>query len=93
MRERPRGGQQAVASDWDLDWDNEGRQAPPAQPPPARRGPAPEQAAADGGERSAVRILDALSEEAISNTSDMQLVFLGTSGGHPTRARRAQGPA
>ena len=83
---RAGGGQQAVATDWALDWDNEGREALVAQPKQARDAPAPAQAAPDG-ERPAVRILDALSEEAISNTTDMQLVFLGTSGRQPTRAR------
>ena len=93
VRERARGGQQAVASDWALDWDNEMREAPPAQQPqPGVPAPAaPEQAGAGGG-RPAVRVLDALSEEAISNTADMQLVFLGTSGRLPTQARCAAPP-
>lgn len=38
-------------------------------------------------ERSAVRELDPSSEEAIANSSDMQLVFFGTSAQRPTKAR------
>lgn len=38
-------------------------------------------------ERPAVRELDASSEEAIANTSDMQLVFFGTSAQRPTKHR------
>ena len=40
-------------------------------------------------ERSAVRELDPSSEEAIANSSDMQLVFFGTSAQRPTKARCA----
>ncbi len=38
-------------------------------------------------ERPAVQELDASSEEAIANTSDMQLVFFGTSAQRPTKNR------
>ncbi|CAL8471292.1 g10834 [Coccomyxa elongata] len=40
-------------------------------------------------ERPAVRELDASSEEAIANSSDMQLVFFGTSAQRPTKNRSA----
>ena len=91
MRER---GREAALpeSDWPLDWDNEGEaatEAPHAGPAPARE-PAPERARVPdqdaGGPRQLVRVLDPLSEEAISN-ADMQLIFLGTAAGQPTRAR------
>ena len=38
-------------------------------------------------ERAAVRELDPSSEEAVANTSDMQLVFFGTAAQRPTKAR------
>lgn len=44
-------------------------------------------------ERPAVRELDASSEEAIANSSDMQLVFFGTSAQRPTKNRSRSLPA
>jgi hypothetical protein len=39
------------------------------------------------GERAAVRVLEATSEDTIANVSDLQLVFFGTSARQTTAAR------
>ena len=87
----------AADTDWLLGWgeDNESSKAPPPARQPHRQAtaaPSPrrEPELAQGvAERQRVRVLDPLSEEAISNICDMQLLFFGTSAGQPALGRWA----
>lgn len=91
----------AADSDWLLGWGDDAessRAAPPVRQPPkqARAAQSQEQGlehAQNAAERQRVRILDPLTEDAISNVSDMQLLFFGTSAGQPAVGRCAVGLA
>lgn len=83
--------------EWDLDPSRHQRQQPRPQPIPQER-PEPRRATEptskqsdyldnEDGERPAVRVVEAASEEAIANQSDLQLVFFGTSARQSTAAR------